>query len=68
MSDDGPCTAAVQINAPFTLRPERSLITSTLIEGEWCGCGAGLFMCQACGDARCLICDPYGQASDACPL
>jgi hypothetical protein len=48
--------------------PEASLINSTPVEGEWCACGAGLFMCEACGDSRCLICDPYGQASDTCPL
>jgi hypothetical protein len=48
--------------------PEASLINSTPVEGEWCACGAGLFMCEACGDSRCLICYPSTQPSDTCPL
>lgn len=45
--------------------PEASLISSTRAEGEWCACGAGLFVCEACGDLCCPVCDPY--AND-CPL
>lgn len=45
---------------------ERTLASSTPIEGEFCACGANLFACQLCGDSRCIECDPYDRVSEDC--
>lgn len=31
-----------------------------------CACGARLFSCPDCGDARCLRCDPYDGTEPSC--